>query len=50
MEGSKTEEDQRGIIPRTFEHVIRSIEGKCFTNFRHTWSELYGPSINALTL
>jgi kinesin family protein 3/17 len=27
MEGNKTEEEERGIIPRTFEHIIKSIEG-----------------------
>ena len=27
MEGSKTVHDERGVIPRTFEHIIKSIEG-----------------------
>lgn len=33
MEGDKDDFDQKGVIPRTFEHIISSIEGTPGVNF-----------------
>ena len=35
MEGDKNNLDERGIIPRTFEHVFKSIEGSHSIAYRH---------------
>ena len=47
MEGVKGVEDQRGIIPRTFEHVYKAIEGTPGRNFMVQVSmlELYNEDI-----
>lgn len=47
MEGNKENDDEKGIIPRTFDHIISSIEGTPGINFmvRVSMLELYNEEV-----
>lgn len=50
MEGVKTEEELKGIIPRTFEHIINAINGTVSFIFRHPQCAVSGESFHVRAL
>ena len=47
MEGVKNDEQQKGIIPRTFQRIINEINGIVSFYHRHPWSSISSQSVYA---